>query len=151
MHIPVPLTKSLIGAGLLVAAGWLQCADLITESEAGLPSVQRGEPVTRAITRGPGINLLSPPAGSPTVRSPFDLRLEFVQRGDARVDPETVRVLYDKNPPVNLIERVRAGVSEKGIVLAGAQVPAGRHTLIVSVADIEGRSTTRAFELIVAK
>ena len=151
MPTPVRPIKTFIAAGLLIAAGWLHGADLITESEARLPGAQRNEPVTRAITRGPGINLLSPPAGSPTVQSPFDLRLEFVQRGEVRVDPESVKVSYDKNPPVNLIERVRVGVSATGIVLTGAQVPAGRHTLIVSVADIEGRSTTRSFELIVAK
>jgi hypothetical protein len=145
------MTRLLIAAGLLAAAFASVAAELITADEAGLPNAERKAQQTRAITRGPGINLISPHSGGASVQSPFDLRLEFVQRGGAKIDLETVKVLYDKNPPVNLIERVRTGVSETGIVLAGAQVPAGKHSIIVSVADSDGRSTTRTFELTVSK
>ena len=145
------MTITLVAVGLLIATRSTMAADLITEDEARLPSAERHALNTRAITRGPGINLISPHSGGDSVQSPFELRVEFVPRGTAKIDPETVKVLYDKNPPVNLIDRVRPGISEKGIVLSGAQVPAGKHSIIVSVADNEGRSTTRAFELTVAK
>ena len=142
-------TAVLIALVFLTTARPLFAADLITESEAGLPNVERNEIRLRGITRGPGIRLISPRTDRDPVQCPFDLRLEFVAYGNAKIDPETVKFLYDKNPPVNLIERVRSGVSERGIVVIGAQVPAGRHTLIITVTDTDGRSTTQAFDLTV--
>ena len=128
-----------------------QADELISEAEARLPGGQQKALVTRSITRGPGIQLVSPGADHTAVRSPFDLRVEFVARGSAKIDPDSVKIVYDRTPPVNLIERVRAGVSATGIVLTGAQAPPGKHTIVVSVGDNEGRSTTRVFELTVAK
>ena len=55
---------------------------LITEEEAKAPNLQ--VPSTRAITRGPGISLLS--ALEVTAKS-FAFKLNFEPRGGAKIDP----------------------------------------------------------------
>jgi hypothetical protein len=134
---------------LLLLSASAGAAELITTAEAALPAPADNGVLTRAITRGPAIQLVSPPQAAVGIQSPFDLRVEFTPRGTAKIVADTVKVTYDRLQPVDLTERVRAGVSDKGIVLSGARVPAGKHTLVVTVADSEGRRTTRAFELMV--
>ena len=142
-------TWIVIAAGLVAGSGAVLADELISQEEARLPPGHHKAMVLRAITRGPGIQLVSPGADGATVHSPFDLRLEFSPRGTAKIDLDSIKLLYDRNPPVNLIERVRSGLSASGIVVTAAQVPPGKHNLVVSVGDSEGRSTTRVFELTV--
>ncbi len=59
------------------------------------------------------------------------------------IDPKTVRVVYMKNPAVDLTDRIRTHVSSSGIELDGAQVPAGAHQLRVEVGDAEGRVSSK--------
>jgi len=69
---------------------------LITDEEAALPEATVDAPraVTRAITRGPAVRLVSPDPTAGPVRSPFGLRIEFQPRGGARIDVGAVRATY---------------------------------------------------------
>lgn len=139
---------SAILVGMLMASGAF-AEPLIKESEARLspaPAV-----ATRAITRGPGIRVLSPDAGSQTVTSPFQLRIAFEPRGGAKIDPATVKVTYLRSPNVDLTDRVKAGLSEKGIDLKSAEVPPGEHQIRVTVEDNEGRQSNALINLTVVK
>ncbi len=135
-------------AGMLLAAG-VSAEPLIKESEARLPPANTV--ATRAITRGPGIRILSPEVGSLTVTSPFQLRIAFEPRGGAKIDPATVKVMYLRTPEVDLTERVKSGLSEKGIDLKSAEVPPGDHQLRVTVQDSEGRQSNALLNLTVVK
>jgi hypothetical protein len=126
-------------SGLLCAQGAL-ALDLITDAEARLPAAQ-ADARRAGLTRGPGIDVDSPAASVP--KNAVALKVGFKPRGGAEIDPKTVRVLYMKNPQVDLTERVRAGISGNGIVVDGATVPAGEHQLRIEVADTEGRTSSR--------
>lgn len=121
---------------------------LIKESEAKLPPASATAPATRAITRGPGIRVVSPEGA---VVSPFPLHVVFEPRGGAKIDLSSVRMTYLRTPSVELLDRVRGGLSEKGIDLAIAEVPPGEHQIRLTVQDSEGRQTSTLLDLNVVK
>lgn len=136
---------------LLLGAFAAQAAPLITEKEAKLPPGDGASIATRAITRGPGIRVLAPEPGSVAVRSPFQFKVAFEPRGGARIDPSTVKIVYVKTPNVDLLERVKVGLSDKGIELDAAEAPAGEHQIRVTVQDSEGRQTSHLIGFTVIK
>ena len=132
----------------LVMATSVAAEILIKESEAKLPPAPVTAPATRAITRGPGIRVVSPEGA---VVSPFPLRVVFEPRGGAKIDLSSVRMTYLRTPNVELVDRVRGGLSEKGIDLATAEVPPGEHQIRLTVQDSEGRQTSTLLNLNVVK
>lgn len=129
-------------------AGAAAAATLIKESEAKLPPAPATALETRGITRGPGVRVVSPESA---VTSPFPLRLAFEPRGGARIDLSSVKVIYLRSPTIDLLERVRGGLSEKGIDLEAAEAPPGEHQIRVTVQDSEGRQTTTLLTLKVVR
>lgn len=140
-----------LSALLLLCAVSAQAGSLISEKEAKLPAGESGTITTRAITRGPGIKLLSPEPGAAAVKSPFLFKVAFEPRGGAKIDPATVRIVYVKTPNVDLLDRVKVGLSEKGIELDAAEAPAGEHQIRVTVQDSEGRQSTQLIAFTVLK
>lgn len=143
--------KYTLSALLLLCAVSAQAGSLISEKEAKLPAGESGTITTRAITRGPGIKLLSPEPGAAAVKSPFLFKVAFEPRGGAKIDPATVKIVYVKTPNVDLLDRVKVGLSEKGIELDAAEAPAGEHQIRVSVQDSEGRQSTQLIAFTVLK
>lgn len=123
---------------------------LISDEEARLPSATGGL-VTRGITRGPSIKMVSPDVSAGPVKGPFMLKVAFEARGGAKIDASSVRLTYLKSRPVELLDRVKPGLTNNGIELAGAEVPPGEHPIQVTVADSEGRKTTVVFNLVAAQ
>ena len=143
-------TFNLILAGMLLTTSAV-AETLIKESEARLPPAPVTVAATRSITRGPGIRILSPDAGSPSLVSPFRLQIAFEPHGGAKIDLSTVRLTYLRSPSVDLTERVKAGLSEKGIDLKAAEVPPGEHQIRVSVQDSDGRQSNVVLNLNVTR
>jgi hypothetical protein len=133
---------------LLIFQEGLSAAPLITSKEAALPAATKV--VTRGISRGPAIKFITPVADS-TVSSPFDLRISFEPRGDSKVDVNSVKVTYLKFPYVDLTSRLKSAISANGINFQNAEVPAGEHSIKLTVQDTDGRETNSVFNLIVAK
>ena len=123
-------------------------APLISAKEAALPNA-KGTLATRGISRGPAIKLNAP--ASETVESPFDFRLTFEPRGDAKIDPDSVKVIYLKFPFVDLTPRVKSAISSSGIDFPKAEAPPGNHSIRVTVKDTEGRETNAIFNIEVVK
>jgi hypothetical protein len=121
-----------------------QSVQLISPTEAQLPAMPQ-KPASRAITRGPGVKLLSPEA----VSGRFPLKIAFEPRGASKIDPASVKVEYLKGDGVDLTDRVKAAVKGNGIELAEASAPAGEHPLKISVRDDEGRQGTLLVNLVV--
>lgn len=137
-------------AAALVAMTQLACAaSLISAKEAALPPAS-GALATRGISRGPAIKLASPEADTP-VTAPFDFKVSFEPRGDAKIDPGSVKVVYMKSPFVDLTPRLKNAISANGIDFAKADVPPGTHTIRVSVKDTDGRETNSVLNLVVNK
>jgi hypothetical protein len=122
---------------------------LITEKEAALPTANTV--ATRAITRGPAIHVISPDPASTLVKSPFALKVGFEPRGGAKIDPTLVKVVYLRSPAVDLSDRIKVGLTEKGITLESAQAPVGDHQIRVTVQDSEGRQTSQLIAFTVVK
>ena len=143
------LSHLLLATSLLAASQWGVAASLISAKEAALPAAA-GALATRGISRGPGVKLASPEADIP-VASPFDFKVNFEPRGDAKIDPSSVKVVYMKSPFVDLTPRLKSAISANGIDFAKADVPPGTHTIRVTVKDTEGRETNSVLNLVVNK
>lgn len=137
------MKKIALGGVLAAFVCSLQAAPLISDKEAKLPAGESSTMATRAITRGPGIRVLSPEPGAAAIRSPFLFKVAFEPRGGAKIDPATVKIVYVKTPNVDLLDRIKVGLSDKGIELDAAEAPAGEHQIRVTVQDSEGRQTTQ--------
>ncbi len=136
--------RCLIATGLLLLGGLAQgqSVQLIKEEEAKLPAGSTA--ATRAITRGPGVKLVTPEA---VQGKAFPLKIAFEPRGGAAVDLASVKVEYLKTPVVDLTDRVKAGIKADGIDLSSVNVPAGAHPIRVSVRDSEGRQGVSVINL----
>lgn len=134
--------------GLVLSSG-ARAVDLITEDEAKLPAVPKI--VSRGgITRGPGIKVVSPaPEGQ--VKSPFAMKVEFQPHGGVKIDASSVKVTYLRKPAIDLTPRLKSAISENGITLADAQVPAGSHDLKIDVTDADGRTKSETISFTVVK
>ena len=143
------LTQILCFSSLMFAASLVNAAPLISAKEAALPSAS-GALATRGISRGPSVKMVSPEADS-SVSSPIDFKVNFEARGEGKIDPESVKVVYMKSPFVDLTPRLKGAISAQGINFAKADVPPGVHTIRVTVKDNDGRETNSIFTLNVVK
>lgn len=143
------LIRSLLISAFLWAAATLaqaQTLQLITPDEARLPDAT-GTVLTRGITRGPGIKVVSPDHATKSIKAPFELRIVFEPHGSARIDTSSATLTYLKNPAVDLTGRVKSGITPDGLHIAEAAAPAGEHQIRVSVKDDEERETSEVFTL----
>jgi len=147
--------RSVVAAALLLpswpwrasAAPW----QLVSAEEAA-ESARRGlPPVARSMTIGPGprIEVVGPTETSP-LHPPLTIRLRFVPAAGARVVPATFRALYGALR-LDVTDRIRAhaAIDSDGLLAEQVALPPGRHRLLLSVADSEGRRGERDFRLTV--
>jgi len=142
-------TKIFLIASLISSTGLVSAAPLINAKEAALPPAS-GALATRGISRGPSVKLISPEADTP-VSSPIDFKVNFEARGEGKIDPASVKVVYMKSPFVDLTPRLKGAISAQGIDFAKADVPPGAHTIRVTAKDTDGRETNTVFTLVVNK
>ena len=127
---------------VLMNAAGAQTLQLISPDEAKLPDAP---PIaTRAITRGPGVKLLSPESGK---KESFAFKIAFEPRGNSKIDPASVQVIYLKHPQVDLTERSKSSINPGGIELSSASAPPGDHPIRVLVRDDEGRQGVATMKL----
>jgi hypothetical protein len=88
----------------------------------------------------PQIRILAPPLGR-SLTAPVDIDVQFVPTSSAPIRPDTFRVCYIGLVAMDLTKRItdRVTVSEKGLHVTGAQLPRGRHRLLLLIADQRGR------------
>ena len=125
----------------LAASAWAQ-VQLVTEEEAKRPDAKTA--LTRAITRGPGVKLAS---ADSVKASGFALKVEFEARGGKRIDANSVKVEYLKDPVVDVTDRVKMGIRADAVEVSQALLPPGDHSFRVSVADVDGRRGSTVFSL----
>lgn len=107
---------------------------LVTPEEAALPTASIA--TTRAITRGPGVKLVSPPE---VLGSGFLFRVQFERRGGTVINMDTVRVEYLKEPVIDLTDRVKTSLRAELLEVPVAALPTGEHHFRISVKDVDGR------------
>lgn len=142
------ISASTLAAGLTFA-GVASAVELITDDEARLPAAPKMG--TRGgITRGPGIKVVSPNPDA-QIKAPFAMKVDFQPHGGSKIDASSVKVTYLKKPAVDLTPRLKSGISESGISLADASVPAGTHDIKIDVTDADGRTKTEIVSFTVVK
>ena len=105
---------------------------------------ENGVPTCRSMPNNdadnPKIRILAPVLGK-TLTAPLDIDLQFVPTASAPIRPDTFRVCYVGMTTMDITKRItdRVSVSEKGLHLAGAQLPHGHHRLLMLIADSRGR------------
>lgn len=72
---------------------------------------------------------------------PFGLKIEFAGRGGEKINPASARVILLRGDTVNITQRLRPFISEKGIELPNAMVPPGNYVFEVEVSDVAGRQS----------
>lgn len=134
----------LVAAGVLFSAP-SRATQLITEEEAQLPPPKGAIAADRrGIMRGPKVEFISPGA---SINSPMRLVLKFESFGGAKIDPDSVRVLFLRSPNVDLTPRVKPFIQADGINMQDAELPPGEYTVRVDLKDSEGRPGTTIFTL----
>ena len=122
-------------------------AALITPEEAALPGMKGAVATSnRGITRGPKITVTEESGA----KSPIRFQVKFQPLGGSSIDPEAVKVIYLKQPNVDLTSRVKPFTQATGIDMPDAQLPPGDHLVRIDVKDSEGRVSTTSFVLKIA-
>jgi hypothetical protein len=133
-----------VTAGLMIS-GAAQALQLITDEEAKLPPPKGAVALDkRGILRGPRVEYVSP---GDTVHSPLHLQLKFQSFGGAKIDLDSVRIIYLRAPNVDLTPRIKPFVQSTGIDIPDAELPPGEYMVRVDVKDSEGHSGTTSFVL----
>jgi hypothetical protein len=144
------LTKTIrlaFAATLVVMPASAFAAALITPEEAALPPMKGAVANSnRGITRGPKI-AVSEEGGA---KSPIRFQVKFQPLGGSSIVTDDVKVIYLKQPNVDLTPRVKAFVQPTGIDMPDAQLPPGDHLVRIDVKDSEGRVSTTSFVLKIA-
>jgi len=139
------LLKAGLAAIMLLTSVAADAAQLITEEEAKLPPPKGATAADRrGILRGPKIEFVSPREG---VRSPMHLQLRFEAYGAAKIEPESVTMVYLRTPNVDLTPRVKQFVQASGIDIPDTELPPGEFMVRVDLKDSDGRPGSTSFVL----
>jgi hypothetical protein len=118
---------------------------LITDEEAKLPPPKGAVPVDRrGILRGPKVNLVLPDNAS---HSPLHLQLRFEAFGGARIDPDSVKMIYLRTPNVDLTSRIKPFIQASGIDIPETELPPGEYQVRIDLKDSDGRPGGTSFVL----
>jgi hypothetical protein len=133
------LPAALAAALSLTAAHAAEPVQLITREEAGLPAPDAGGGAVRNLTRGPGVDTQGT-LGSAVAGKPLRLAVKFLPSNGVPIDPDSVRVIYRRQPALDVTTRVKAFITEKGIEAPAVLVPPGKHVIEIQAVDKEGRT-----------
>jgi hypothetical protein len=97
---------------------------------------------------GPSILVISPQDGA-VLASPVAVDIRFVPQSDSQIDTASLRVTVEKLWPVDITDRVKPYLSGNSISIAGADIPKGEHTINISIADQDGRTSSRTVSVAV--
>lgn len=143
--------KNLIVALVVFAAPigiYAQTDWLVSPAEALAYQGENGfnEPAyLRARAVVPQIEILKPePVADLKVKAPFAIAVLFKGQSDAAIDPATFKVLYGAMR-FDITSRITkfVKVTPAGFSLANAQIPIGKHRLILQVQDDKQRLAER--------
>lgn len=149
------------GLDCLFAPGPAQAANdkgiwLITPEEAAMAPAKEipGRDLTQMgaeSSLGPDIEVRKPPNGSSTP-SPVEVDVKFTPKMSP-VDPTSLKVSVIKWIDIDITDRVRTYASAHGIHVPAAQLPSGKHTVRVSIADHDGLRSAKdvTFEIVGGK
>lgn len=131
------------GAGSEAPDGWL-----VSPAEAIEFQGEQGfneTPMLRPRSVVPLIDILKPqPAADLKVKAPFAISVLFKSQNDAAINPDTFKVMYGALK-IDITNRITkfVKVGREGFSLDNAQIPPGKHRLILQVQDDKQRVAER--------
>lgn len=147
------LCLALLGA---TAASHAEGFELITAEEAQQEAEAAAAAPREVRTRGlpvakpgqPAIEVVTPTVAGNAVNAPVRIEAAFKPAPGTRIVPSTFRVLYGLLK-IDLTDRMKkhATVTEQGVVVDQARVPAGQHRLFLQVADDQGNTAEQELRL----
>lgn len=150
------LSIGAIGELGIAIAGKGQDMWLITPKEAAMaPAKERGLegeiPVAAESEMGPKIEVIKPTQGA-SAKPPVEVEIKFVAKSSP-VDPASLTVSVVKLINIDITDRVRTYVTASGIHVPAAQLPSGKHTVRISIADQDGLRSVKdlTFEVLESK
>lgn len=136
---------------------------LISPAEYNSDQVARAAPAADGRTAGeifdqqvwsraldaPTIEVVAPHAEG-AIHPPIDIDVRFTAALGASIDLSTLRIRYGVIG-IDVTDRIRkaAKVTPSGIRAQGAELPAGRHSMSVEIADSYGRKNKQTFKFTV--
>jgi len=126
---------------------------LIMPEEAAMPPASTeklGQPLDAGREppdNGPLIEVLKPVPGAPPA-VPLEIAVKFVPRS-APVDLSSLKVTVVKFVGIDITDRVRPFATPAGIQIPDAKLPAGEHTVRITVADASGGVSQKQLTLTV--
>lgn len=111
---------------------------LITQEEASGNNPKVGD--KRILWPGPRVELREPPQGEKTTPI-FRLNLVFRSRSGDKVDTDSLRLTYIRDPMISLTERVRPFIEKNGIAISQVKVPIGEHRIRINLRDTKDRAS----------
>jgi hypothetical protein len=98
---------------------------------------------------GPTIEIASP-TNNATYEGSFPIKVEFRPgpKGYA-VDIESLKLEYKKAWGIDITDRVREFITRTGIDVENSELPKGRHTVEIEIADTESNLSRRIFTVTV--
>ena len=94
----------------------------------------------------PIIEVLTPVIAG-AISSPTPIKMVFQANAPSNVKPDTFKVLYGTFE-IDITKRItgKTPVTEQGLQVAQAELPKGRHKLLISVQDTNGRVGNKLIE-----
>lgn len=137
------MRRPLLLIALLLASGPLPAFELVSPDEAAASQAvtETGLPPTRSLQPAwPKIEIRHPVGNE--VQPPVSIEVRFLGDGSAPVDPESFRVYYGMLG-IDITDRIRKAttIGADGFQAQGAELPPGKHSLRMSLADHSGRRT----------
>ncbi len=148
---PIP---RLLAVALLLASSLVRADNLIlitkAESDAEQKTLKQSILVPKATTPGaPQIDVLEPDLKN-EVAAPLFIKIRFVTEGAATLVPDSLRVYYGTFG-IDITERLmkRARFEKDMLILDRADIPTGKHRLLVKIRDSSERSAEKLVTLVV--
>lgn len=140
--------QRLVAASLFLCAGSVPAFELISaqEMQASLaapePFVAKSTPVMGA----PQIDIVRPRLNSP-ITSPTSIQLVFMASAPAAVRMESFKVFYGRLG-LDITQRLitAASITPEGIQVKEANLPKGKHRMLLSIEDNLGRQGQRQLD-----
>lgn len=121
---------------------------LIKDEEAQRQDAPVPEGDLGGFSRRPEIAVLEPIGA---VTAPFRFAVRFKAHGSAKIVVPNIRVYYHKKGPIEITQRLRAGLSADGINIDDALTPPRKHTLRIELEDSEGQKEVSFVKLEIVK
>lgn len=120
---------------------------LLTEKEGAMKSAPSGSfEIGRVTNTGPRIEVVEPKIEEGK-KPPLKVIILFLAKEGQEIDLSTLKVECLKFVTIDLTDRVLPYTTKQGINIENAKLPSGKHTLRLTIGDVQGGMTQEVFNV----